>query len=284
MLEEAGRTLANVVDASVLTAAAGSAYQTVGVAGTSPFGGSTAEFQQASRILTTGLARKSERYVVADEFACANLLGLPVFQQVNQSGSSETLRDGMVRRAFGFDIYENQNVPDIQGVVGGAAGAGPIALAAAASVGAKTLTLDNGAGALPTRMIKAGALFTIAGSTQQYAVTSVNKGEPLAAGANAVTVEIEPALKAAAADNSALTIAPDAVGNLAFSRNAIAFASRPLLDVVPGGSIIQSVSDPVTGLSFRLEISRQHRQTYFSLDCLWGVRVVRPEQVVRILG
>jgi hypothetical protein len=83
----------------------------VGSPGVTPFGTSTVEAQQASRVLSTALADKSERRMVLDEFGYANALGLDVFQKVNMSGSSETLREGMISRALAFDWYEDQQVP-----------------------------------------------------------------------------------------------------------------------------------------------------------------------------
>jgi hypothetical protein len=45
-----------------------------------------------------------------------------------------------------------------------------------------------------------------------------------------------------------------------------------------------SVTDPESGLSMRLEISRQYKQTVWEFDILWGVALVRPEWAVRLIG
>jgi hypothetical protein len=107
--------------------------------------------------------------------------------------------------------------------------------------------LDNAAGADLATAPVVGDVFTIAGNTQQYTVTSVTTGTP----ANATTVGISPALAADAADGAVVTFVASHVANLAFHREAFAFASRPMLDLETPGSIIQPLVDDVSGLAMR---------------------------------
>ncbi|MGC6453389.1 MAG: hypothetical protein ACON31_05735 [Candidatus Puniceispirillaceae bacterium] len=79
---------------------------------------------------------------------------------------------------------------------------------------------------------------------------------------------------------------PSGVG-VAMHRDAVALAMRPLSAAgLEGGANGQtmSVSDPETGLSLRLEVTRQYKQTMWEFDILWGVKLVRPELVVAIHG
>ena len=59
---------------------------------------------------------------------------------------------------------------------------------------------------------------------------------------------------------------------------------RPLSSDTADGARIMSLTDPVTGLSLRLEVSRQHKQTAWEFDVLFGVQTVRPEFAVRLAG
>jgi len=57
------------------------------------------------------------RYVVVSPEATARLLLDSRFIKVNESGTSEALRNGIVGRAAGFDILESNNVPNPTGNV-----------------------------------------------------------------------------------------------------------------------------------------------------------------------
>jgi len=145
-----------------------------------------------------------------------------------------------------------------------------------AALGAKTLTLQVGAG---TALI--GDIFTIAGDTQPYVVTANCAG-------GAVPILFSPGLKIATAGGEAITFVGAASGvfdhDLAFHRDAFAFVSRPLADEDGLGNIIESVIDPVSGIALRLEVSREHKRTRYSFDILYGFATVRQEMAVRIFG
>ena len=99
-----------------------------------------------------------------------------------------------------------------------------------------------------------------------------------------------PTFEASVMTEGALTVnganeAGAQVVSLAFHRDAIAFATRPLMDSANGlGNLTQSAVDPVSGLSLRLEVSREHKRTRFSYDILYGADVVRRELGCRIAG
>ena len=128
--------------------------------------------------------------------------------------------------------------------------------------------------------LKEGDILTIAGDAQTYVVT---EAVSLAVGNTAV--KIYPGLARATTGSEAVTVSGSHVMNLAFHRDAIAFATRPLMDSANGlGNLIQSAVDPVSGLSLRLEVSREHKRTRFSYDILYGADVVRRELGCRIAG
>jgi hypothetical protein len=73
--------------------------------------------------------------------------------------------------------------------------------------------------------------------------------------------------------------------NLAFHRDAFALASRPFSGSDPMGlGNFQSAVDPVSGLTLRLEVSRQFKRTRFAFDILYGVKLVRHQFAARLAG
>jgi hypothetical protein len=148
----------------------------------------------------------------------------------------------------------------------------------AVAVGDVTANVLN---ATASGTIKVGDIFTVAGSTQQHVVTVA----ATASATVAVAIGFNPAIAAAAATGAALTVVATAyTQNLAFHRDAFAWASRPLMDIPMGGSQFMSVVDPLSGIALRLEVSRQNKQTSFSYDILGGANIIRPELAALVAG
>jgi hypothetical protein len=82
------------------------------------------------------------------------------------------------------------------------------------------------------------------------------------------------------------SVATSYAQNLLIHRDCLAFAMAPLLDTVqvPGGSLTQVAVDEVSGLSLRLEVTRQHKQVQWSFDALFGGALVRPSHGVWLAG
>lgn len=277
-LQAAIHALAEAVDASIFAEVKKYAYQAVGTAGTTPYASSIDILSDASRMLTTAKAPKTERCHVLNEFAMGNARKLTQFREADKAGSQDTLNNGEVARAYGFDWYESNNVP-----IHTTTGTGTYAIDAAASTGATSIVLDDGAGAEGAVLVP-GDVITIAGSTQQYVVVSYTANLPTA---NEGTVAIFPALDQDVADGDAVTLVSGHRLNLVFHRDSIAFASRPYVNSPITGSVMQRlIPDPETGLVLDLRIHDAWYQTNWSVSALWGCTVVPNKEggIVRILG
>jgi len=270
---EAIKAIINTVDSYILGLYVG-VYGYAGTADVTPFATSVAEATAARKTLTNQLAPLTDRRFVFDADAEANALGLRAFQDASFSGTNEGIKDGKITRKLGFDWHLDQNVPTH---TAGTANAACTTDGSAYLTGVKTVNLASAG----TGTILEGDIITFAGDAQTYAVSTGDT-----AIADGGTIIFEPGLKVAMGTSPvAITVKADHVVNLAFHRDAFAFASRPLADNTKGlGSLIQSATDPISGLSLRLEISREHKRTRFSFDMLYGGVLVRPELACRVAG
>lgn len=250
-------------------------YGFAGVPGTTPLASGTSEATQVRAVLNRQLAPLNDRRLVQDPDMEANALDLRAFQDVNFAVSAEDVRAGRTPNKLGFMWTMDQNIPTHTST--------PL------TSGAATVNGSHTAGATSVSIAKAtnpsdlveGDIITFAGHDQTYVVTA---DTTLTVGNT--PVPISPALQVDLAGGEAVDLKASHVVNLAFHRDAIAFATRTLEDEIPAGlgSIVQSAADPVSGLTLRLEVTRQHKRTNWSFDILYGANVVRPELGARLAG
>lgn len=267
---EAIKAIANTVDSYILGLYK-SFYGFSGTAGTTPFATDTSDATNIRAILNKQLAPLDDRRFVVDPDAEAKALNLRAFQDASFSNSALGLLEGQINRKMGFDWFMDQNMPTHT------AGTGTgylINNGPGYAIGVKTVTVNTGTGTL-----LAGDIITFAGHTQTYVVVSS------VGGGTVTSITFEPGLVVAVANSVAITKKASHVVNLAFHRDAIAFASRPILGAAEGlGSIMQSAVDPVSGLTLRLEVSREYKRTRWAYDMLYGGQVIRRELGARLAG
>ena len=155
-------------------------------------------------------------------------------------------------------------------------------IASTTAAGASSVQVNASAGG--GLILNKGDIFSIAGNTQTYTVLATVSA---IGSASKSAVRIDPPLAAIASANSALDIKGDHVVNLVFHRDAFAFANRPLVSSTTDmslGNKILSLTDPQTGITLRLEVSRQYKQVVWEFDLLWGAQLVRPQLAARLAG
>lgn len=285
IVSEAVKSLVNKVDQD-LAGVMSKFYGAIGTAGTTPFGSGVEEASAADlrTQLNLQLAPMGDRRAILDPIADGAASKIRAFNDTSYSGSSETLVEGLLGRKFGFDWYMDQNVAThTAGTLSN--GSNPVANVNGTdinTVGAKgPFNVDE---TTLTGTLVQGDIVTFANHSQQYVVTNAST---LTAAANALTgITIEPGIVVAVPDNTVMTVVQSHVLNAGFHRDAIGFATRPLLDedAAELGSIIRQTVDPVSGLTLRLEIRREHKRTRYSFDMLYGFAVVRRELGARLLG
>lgn len=270
VMERAVKALADNVDKYILTAlknAAGGGFVDVGA------GTTVANITSMGRQQDDNLIPQRGRQMVIATTTKEELITLTTFHEANKVGDQGTaLRDASLGRAFGYDIFMNQNL--VNTVTPGTASAAQVN--GNQSAGTRTLAIDT-----VTGTFKKGDQITIATNPGTFVVLADYAG---AAG----NLSIGPGLRVDTLDNAAVALATGwsavtAVRALAFDAESFAFASRPLNTQLTPGVIVQMSTDPVSGLSLRLTVEYINKQVVWSLDILYGGQAIE-EQRIGIMG
>ena len=275
---EAVKALANAIDDYIFAKHVG-IYGKSGTAGTTPFATNITQATDARKVLNQNLAPMQDRRVVLDPSAEANFLALSNILQTDQRGDQGGILQGLIGHKLGMDFYMDQNVPTFTPGTGWASGF--IASTVSGAIGDTTLNIIN---ATASGTIKVGDMFRLTADTANnygYVVTAA----ATASSTVAVAISFSPALKTVVDTGATLVVVSiPYTANLAFHRDAFAWASRPLQDAMPVGNTFQADVDPISGVALRLELSRQYKQTTFSYDVLGGAALVRAALAAKILG
>jgi len=278
------RALANQINQDIF-ATYKEVYGYVGDAGTTPFGasGSLAGVNGAigpREQLAKQRCPLDDRAIVLNFAAEAKALALPEMADVERVGERGAKIKGLIGERYGFMFAADDHVPTH---TAGTITTGLIAKAATAqALGLKAIVCTTAASTGACALV-VGDIITFAGHAQTYVVTAA---ATQASAASDVTVNVEPGLQKALVGSEAVTVKATHVVNLAFNRGAIAFANRPLVSnkVERANRQMATMQDPLTGLILRLELMGQYKQTVWDLDILYGVKLVRPQLIVRVAG
>lgn len=289
--------LANYVDRYFLANAYKEVYSSVGTPGTIPNALET--YLEANALLDEYAAPRNDRSVVLGPRMNFKIVdALKGLNEADEQISSQ-YKSGRMRRAAGFDWRMDQNVA--QHTVGPLGGT---PLVNGASQTGSSLITDGWTAAAASRL-KKGDVFTVAGvysvnpvskeSTgvlQQFVVTADFSSDAGGAGTISISPSITPTgaqktVSNSPADNAALTIVGAAntlAGQgLAGVKSAAAIAFAPLDK--PEGTDMSSVkSDKQLGVSMRFVRWYDGDNDRFKarFDVLFGIKVLRPEWLVRI--
>lgn len=259
------RTLRNEAEADACLAIKQGASRAVGTAGTTPFASTLDLMVDARKILADNGAPLADLQMVMDTSAGANLRKLGVLQNVYQAGSDDERRTGNLQRQFGFQLRESA------GIATHTKGTGTsYQLSAAGAVGDTSISVDTGSGTLLT-----GDIVTFAGTSHKYVVNTTLSGGVFVLG--------RPGLRAAEADNDAVTIGNDYTPNMAFERNAIVGIMRPPVMPPNPTQQVQLISDGM-GMTYMLVQIAQYGMTSWELHLAWGFKAVQSEHIALILG
>ena len=261
------------------------------------FGGSTgtAHSRALRKKLTTQLAPVTDRFAILSPDVTESATGVDTFAKVNESGSSETIREGSLGRKFGFDWFEDQLMP--VHATGDTGGTGvDTVVNGVNALGATTVNLT--VGATNALALVVGDIIDFGVSGEYYTVTAA----AAAAALGSVAVLIDPPLRTATAGAEVVSCLGNVSGlgvdyevNIGAHRDGFAFASvqsaemdlAKLLgidNIATGDMVDRQITDSVTGLSLRLIIARQHYQYRVAWSMLYGASIPRPQLVSRLVS
>lgn len=270
--KQAVRTLCNEVEADVAMAAALGSSRAYGTAGTTPFASDLAATAELHKILGDNGAPVADRSLIIDTTAGVNLRKLTQLTNVNQAGTSMTLRDGELLPLHGFSIKESA------AIVTPTVGTANTLVVKAANKGATEIEVAS----VTSGALKVGDVITFAGDSNKYVVAAI----PASLAADAKFKIAKPGLLKPVSASTAVTVVTAAARNVGFCRNAIQLVTRA--PALPGGSdaAVDStmLTDARSGLSFEVRVYQGYRKMRAEVALAWGVKAIKPEHIATLLG
>lgn len=263
---QAFRTLSNEIE-SDLAGLYTKASRATGTSGTTPFASTLADAANAEKILDDNGAPGSMRFSGINSTAVVNLRGRATLNDPAQV-VQDFVQQGNLINLAGISFKKSGQIASHTKGTGTS-----YQTDAAFAIGDTTITVDTGSGT-----IVAGDVITFAGDTNQYVVKTALSGGSF--------VIQEPGLKAAVADNTAVTVTNSYTANLAFSQDALELGVR--LPKAPaqgdGAADVMTMQDPVSRLMFEIRLYKLYRMIRYEVGIAWGVNAPNPRHLAIIKG
>lgn len=271
---QAFRALSNEVEID-LTSLSFKMSRAEGTGGVTPFASDLSDPANVRKILVDNGAPVGDMQLVIDTTAGAKMRSLAQLSNVNESGDQTLLRQGVLLPLHAMDVRESGQIKTQ--IAGTAVGA--TTDAAGYAVGATVVTLA----AAGTGAIVVGDAISFAGDSEKYIVAA---GDADVSGGGTTTITAPGLRSAIPAAATAITLEPDYVANMAFSRSAIILATRLPERPQEGdmASDVAVVTDPRSGLSFEIAQYGQYRQVQYEVSIVWGFEHIKSEHSAILLG
>ena len=271
------RTLVNEVEAD-LAALYVHASRAYGTAGTTPFDSTNklAFTAQLLKMLKDNAAPQGDLQMVLDTTAGAALRTLTELWKANESGNDSLLRRGVLLDLMAMAVRESAQV---KLHTKGTAASYAVDLTAGYGAGSTTIHVDTGTGT-----ILAGDILTntkTGRDTNKYVIKTGFAGD----GDGDIVLQ-NPGNKVAWVNNDPVAVGNGYTANMAFSRSAIHLLVRPPAMPEGGDSAndITYITDPQTGITFQVAMYREYRRIAYEVGLAWGVKAVKPEAMILLLG
>ena len=275
---QAFRTLTNLIETDLFLAAKRGASRAYGTAGTTPFATAAdlTDIAQVGKILRDNGAWTSDMHMVLNTTSGASIRGKQSnLFKVNEAGEEGLLRDAALGRLEGFNLHESGQI------VSHTKGTGAsylVDLTAGYAVDSQTIHIDTGTGT-----ILAGDILTntkTSRDTNKYVVATGFAGD-----GDGDIVLAKPGNPVAWVNNDPVAVGNSYTGNFAFERNAIHLLTRvPKMPKEGAMGEHTIITDPFSGISFLLSLYPAYHKVIVELSVAWGVKAVKSEAIVTLLG
>ncbi len=268
---QAFRALRNEMEADLANALVAGASRAVGTAGTTPFGtqGDISAAANVQQILDDNGAPVGDRHLAVNTSTLAKLRSQGVLFKVNEAGTSDLLRNGVIGRLEGLDLHTSSALK----LRTASTGSGYVT-SGSTSAGSNSITLATGTGT-----INAGDVVAFQGDSNNY-VANVGVSAP-----GALTIG-NPGLLTTVATGKTATVTSAYTPNVAFHKNAIVLATR--VPAMPAGgdaaTDVIEVLDPISGITFQIAMYKMYRQVHIEVGAAWGTKVVKQEFIGVLMG
>ncbi len=276
-IAQAVRALVNEIETDLAVAANVGASRAYGTAAATPFASTLADPANLRKILDDNGAPASDRHLIINTAAGANLRTLAQLTKVNEAGTNSVLNDGSLIDLHGFRIKEsaqivNATLPTM---------ASATSTSAAFTVGQTVIPLA----AAGTGVVAAGDVITFANDTNKYVVSAVSFAGANPASGDSITLAAPGLRIAQGVATRAITVVGAAAHNVGFSRNALLLATRlPVTDNDDIARFRETITDGLSGISLEfVKWPGQDMSTYHVRAC-WGTLAVKPEHMAILLG
>lgn len=269
------RAIRNQIESKCGIALKNAASRAYGTAGTTPFASDHKAVNHVRQILVdNGMFTEGEVSLVTNSLAGTNFRNLSNLFKVNEAGTADLLRQGVLQDISGIMIRESA------GVAAHTAGTGDsLQTSAAEALGSTVINVDTGTGT-----VLAGDIVTFTGdSVNKYVVNTALDSGSFVIG--------DPGIQTAVADNVAMAVGAAYTGNVMFNRNATELAIRPLAspEAIVGGngdaaSEVFSVQDPISGITYEIRIYGGFHKALMSITLVFEPMVWEPSGVALLLG
>lgn len=270
MIAQGMRSLVNEIETDIAATYVATS-RAFGTAGVTPFASTLTDTANSRKILADNGAPLSDLQMVIDTTAGAKMLTLTQLTKANEANDDSLLRQGILSNVHGFAIRESAKAKNVTKGTGTAY----TSTTAGFAIGITSIPLITGSGT-----VLAGDAVTFAGDTNKYIVAT-------GIAAPGTIVLAAPGLrKALAASAVAMTIGGDFTANMAFDRSAIQLVTRAPALPQEGDMAVDRmmITDDRSGLAFEVAIYPGYRKVRYEIALAWGVKNIKPEHSMILLG